>query len=47
MDTMDTVHLYEFAVIRYLPRVEREEFINIGITSDPDATFSRLVDDFL
>lgn len=31
MDTMDTVHLYEFAVIRYLPRVEREEFINIGI----------------
>ncbi|NDV64363.1 DUF3037 domain-containing protein [Bacteroides sp. 224] len=24
-------HLYEYAVIRYLPRVEREEFINVGI----------------
>lgn len=24
-------HLYEYAVIRLVPRVEREEFINIGI----------------
>lgn len=24
-------HLYEYAVIRVLPRVEREEFINVGI----------------
>ena len=25
------VNLYEYAVIRYVPRVEREEFINIGL----------------
>lgn len=25
------MHLYEYAVIRYVPRVEREEFINIGL----------------
>lgn len=24
-------HLYEYAVIRYLPRVERDEFINVGL----------------
>lgn len=24
-------NLYEYAVIRYVPRVEREEFINIGL----------------
>lgn len=24
-------HLYEYAVIRVLPKVEREEFINVGI----------------
>ncbi len=24
-------HLYEYAVIRYIPRIEREEFINIGV----------------
>lgn len=24
-------HLYEYAVIRIVPRVEREEFINVGI----------------
>ena len=24
-------HLYEYAVIRYMPRVEREEFINVGL----------------
>lgn len=24
-------HIYEYAVIRYVPRVEREEFINVGL----------------
>lgn len=24
-------HLYEYAVVRWLPRVEREEFVNIGL----------------
>ncbi len=24
-------HLYEFAIIRVVPRVEREEFINVGV----------------
>lgn len=24
-------HLFEYAVVRFLPRVEREEFINIGL----------------
>ncbi len=24
-------HLYEYAVIRFVPRVEREEFLNVGI----------------
>lgn len=28
---MHDKHLYEYAVIRYLPRVEREEFINVGL----------------
>lgn len=28
---MQAWHLYEYAVIRVLPRVEREEFINVGI----------------
>ena len=28
---MQDSHLYEFAVIRVVPRVEREEFLNIGI----------------
>jgi Protein of unknown function (DUF3037). len=25
------MHLYEYSVIRFLPKVEREEFINIGV----------------
>ncbi len=25
------INLYEYAVVRYVPRVEREEFVNIGI----------------
>lgn len=28
---MQDRHLYEYAVIRVVPRVEREEFINVGI----------------
>ncbi|MDR7128909.1 hypothetical protein J2X69_001241 [Algoriphagus sp. 4150] len=28
---MQEQHLYEYAVIRVVPRVEREEFINVGV----------------
>lgn len=28
---MKEQHVYEYAVIRYVPRVEREEFINVGL----------------
>ena len=28
---MQGKHLYEYAVIRFVPKVEREEFINVGI----------------
>ena len=28
---MQDKHLYEYAVIRVLPRMEREEFLNVGI----------------
>ena len=28
---MPEKHLYEYAVIRIVPRVEREEFINVGV----------------
>lgn len=28
---MPEMQLYEYAVIRYLPRVEREEFVNVGL----------------
>ena len=28
---MQDSHLYEYAVIRVVPRIEREEFLNIGI----------------
>ena len=28
---MPEKHLYEYAVIRFVPKVEREEFLNIGI----------------
>ena len=27
----DENHLYEYSVIRYVPAVEREEFVNIGL----------------
>ena len=28
---MQERYLYEYAVIRFVPKVEREEFINVGI----------------
>ena len=28
---MQEQHLYEYAIVRLVPRVEREEFINIGV----------------
>lgn len=28
---MPEKHLYEYAVIRFVPKVEREEFINVGV----------------
>lgn len=31
MPTQSEKHLYEYAVIRFMPRVEREEFVNIGL----------------
>ncbi|MCM1519598.1 MAG: DUF3037 domain-containing protein [Lachnoclostridium sp.] len=31
MQSKQENHLYEYAVIRYVPRVEREEFINVGL----------------
>lgn len=31
MPMMSDRHLFEYAVIRYVPRVEREEFVNIGL----------------
>lgn len=27
----EELHLYEWAVVRYVPKVEREEFFNIGV----------------
>ena len=42
---MQGKHLFEYAVIRIVPMVEREEFLNVGITLtesefDDDATIS-------
>lgn len=31
MQSQSEKHLYEYAVIRYVPRVEREEFVNVGL----------------
>lgn len=28
---MPVDHLYEYAVVRYVPRIEREEFVNVGL----------------
>ena len=30
---MQENHLFEYAVIRLVPRVEREEFLNVGVIS--------------
>jgi len=39
---MPTLHTYDYAVIRIVPRVEREEFINVGvIVSCPGARHLR------
>lgn len=31
MQSQPENHLYEYAVVRYMPRVEREEFVNVGL----------------
>ena len=31
MQTQCVKHLYEYAVVRFCPRIEREEFINVGL----------------
>lgn len=31
MPSQSENHLYEYAVVRYVPRIEREEFINVGL----------------
>lgn len=31
MQTQPVKHLYEYAVVRFSPRIEREEFINVGL----------------
>ncbi len=31
MPSKPEMQLYEYAVVRYLPRVEREEFVNVGL----------------
>ncbi|MBD5215700.1 MAG: DUF3037 domain-containing protein [Bacteroidales bacterium] len=31
MQSQPEKHLYEYAVVRYCPNVEREEFVNIGL----------------
>ena len=28
---MPEKHIYEYAVVRIVPKVEREEFINVGV----------------
>ena len=56
---MQERHLYEYAVIRFVPRVEREEFINVGIvlfskrckypgfSADLDRTLERLFEELV
>ena len=31
---MPATHLFEYAVIRVVPRVDREEFLNVGVILD-------------
>ena len=28
---MPTMHTYDYAIVRVVPRVEREEFVNVGV----------------
>ena len=37
---MQERHLYEYATIRFVPKVEREEFINVLYCSPNDANTS-------
>ena len=37
---MPTMHTYDYAVIRVVPRVERGEFVNVGVIVSCDATDS-------
>jgi hypothetical protein len=36
-------HLYEYAVIRVVPRVEREEFLNVGCSFVKKAKFIKMI----
>jgi hypothetical protein len=41
---MPEKHIYEYAVVRIVPKVEREEFINVGvILFSKQAAFIRMV----
>ena len=37
---MPTMHTYDYAIVRVVPRVERGEFINVGVIISCDATDS-------
>ena len=37
---MPTMHTYDYAVVRVVPRVERGEFVNVGVIVSCDATDS-------
>ena len=37
---MPTMHTYDYAVVRIVPRVERGEFVNVGVLVSCDATDS-------
>ena len=37
---MPTMHTYDYAVVRVVPRVERGEFVNVGVIVSCDATGS-------
>jgi hypothetical protein len=40
---MHEKNLYEYAVIRVVPRVEREEFLNVGIVFCKKAKFIKVL----
>ena len=37
---MPTMHTYDYAIVRVVPRVERGEFVNVGVIVSCDATDS-------